>query len=70
MQEKELLLFPYIMGKATPVERTGMFLSTEEHMIWDIMVNDHTPKLKVQMKGVELGLLDIGVDIITLYQNS
>lgn len=47
----QLLLFPYIKGKATPVERTGAFGSTGKCVFWQIVVNDQRFKLMVQMNG-------------------
>ena len=53
------LLFPYIKGKATSVERTGTFGSTGNHVFWQAMANDQRPKLMIQMNGVDIeGLVD------------
>ena len=60
----QLLLFPYIKGKAAPIERTRTLVSTGKYTFWQITVNDQKPKLTVQMNGVEIeGLADTGADV-------
>ena len=48
----QLLLFPYITGKATPVERTVGSGCTEKYVFWQTVVNDLRPKLKLQVNGI------------------
>lgn len=50
----QLLSFPYIKGKATPVERTAALGRTGKCVFWQIEVNDQRLKLMVQMDGVEI----------------
>lgn len=60
----QLLLFPYIKGKATPVERTGAFGSTGKCVFWQAVVNDKRQELKSQVNGIEVeGLVNTGVDV-------
>ena len=68
----QLLLFPYIKGKATPGERTvGLLEVLGKCVFWHIVVNDQRFKLMVQMNGIDIeGLVDIRADVSILSQKS
>ena len=50
----QLLLFPYIKGKAAPVERTGGFGYIGKCVFWQTAINDQRPNLKLQVNGIEI----------------
>lgn len=67
----QLLLFPYIKGKAAPVERTGGVGNTGKCVCWQTVVNDQRPKLKLQVNGIEIeDLVDTGADVTIISQKS
>ena len=60
----QLLSFPYIKGKAAPVERPGGFGNTGKCVFWQAVVNDKRQELKSQVNGIEVeGLVNTGVDV-------
>ena len=64
----QLLLFPYITGKATPVERTGGSGCTEKYVFWQTVVNNKRPKLKLQVNDIEIDLVDTRADLTIISQ--
>lgn len=67
----QLLLFPYIEGKAIPVERAGMFESTGKWMFWQAVINDKSPKFKMQINDIEVErLVDTDVEVTVNFQGS
>ena len=67
----QLLLFPYIKGKAAPVERTGGFGSAGKPVFWQTIVNDQRTKLKFQVNSIEIEyLVDTGADVTIISQKS
>lgn len=65
------MLFPYIKGKAAPVEGTGAYGSTGKMYVWQAVANDQRPKLMIQMNDVDIeGLVNTGADLSILSQNS
>lgn len=60
----QLLLFPYVKCKATPVERTGAFESKGTCVFWKTIVNDLRPKLIIQINGIKIeSLVDTEADV-------
>lgn len=66
-----MLLFPYIKGKATPIQRAEWFGSTGKCVFWKSVVNNQRPKLNFPVNKIEVeGLMDTGADITIISQKS
>ena len=65
-------LIPYIRGKAALVVRTlgGGCWKYWELYVWQTVVIDQRPKLKVQLNRFEIGLMDTGAGITIIFTNS
>lgn len=59
----QLLSFPYIKGKAAPVERPGGFGNTGKCVFWKTIVDDQRSKVKLQVNSIKIGLVDTGADV-------
>lgn len=67
----QLLLLPYLKGKAAPICRTGGLRSPVKKVFWQTVINDEKPKLKFQEHDIETeGLMDAGAGVSIISQES